>query len=333
MRSTKTVFNWKLSSYRLPFISPLSFHSARLKEKEGLILTFERNGFKGRGDISPLFQFNSETLVDAETQLRAFLSNGAFSGIRPSGYLDTAALFPSVAFGVESALLTLEAAEQGTLLRFLLNSRAASFVPVNGLITSGHTVSDIQAQITRQLQDGISVFKLKVGRASAAEDAKYVNEVSALLPQDCRLRLDANRAWTADEAFLFNSLVRKEKIDYIEEPLQNTHLLDTLPDDFPPLALDESIRENPRHEALNLKTVSTVVLKPSLTGGIHSLTERVQEYHHLGKTCVISSSFESPLGLNVLTELAAALTPGIAAGLDTARYFDPETLQQQFGTF
>ena len=62
------------------------------------------------------------------------------------------------------------------------------------------------------------------------------------------LRLDANRAWTLDEALEFASGIKGIKIEYCEESLKNPEQLDSfLEKSDLPIALDETLfnTENP----------------------------------------------------------------------------------------
>ena len=65
--------------------------------------------------------------------------------------------------------------------------------------------------------------------------------------------------------------------------------------------------------------VAAYVIKPMIIGGVLASLDWITEARSLGKKAVISSAFESPIGLKVLKALAA-LT-GQVPGLGTEHWF------------
>jgi len=146
--------------------------------------------------------------------------------------------------------------------------------------------------------------KLKIGR-----DFSRLRELQAL---GCSVRLDANRAWTLEEALSFDL----GPIEYIEEPLKNPSQLSLLHREKGwPLALDETLYLNEPWE--KIEGVTTLILKPAALGPL----ERTFKLASLGYRAVISSCFESPAGIEFLAKLAYQLAPDELCGLDTEKYF------------
>ena len=81
---------------------------------------------------------------------------------------------------------------------------------------------DHAAGLTNQCQDGLSrgytVFYLKVGKDIVAE-REMVAAVRTAIGPKCRLRLDANGAWTVAEALRNLASLSRFDIDFIEQPV------------------------------------------------------------------------------------------------------------------
>ena len=94
---------WELYNYSLPLENPLRMLSQTLKVRKGLILRlYDQAGNFGEGEISPMPLMHVESLSQAETQLKKFLTKS---------FQQTPDLFkslpPSVRFGFEMAWRTL----------------------------------------------------------------------------------------------------------------------------------------------------------------------------------------------------------------------------------
>jgi O-succinylbenzoate synthase len=141
------------------------------------------------------------------------------------------------------------------------------------------------------------------------------------------LRLDANRAWTEDEARLFAKEVAAARVDYVEEPLRDAKALPQLwLDTHLPLALDETLAEPHGAEALH-GWAAAAVLKPTLLGGVAATLRMAERARGVGVRPVLSAAFESGVGMRGVAALAAA-TGGEAAGLDPYRRLASDVLPE-----
>lgn len=146
--------------------------------------------------------------------------------------------------------------------------------------------------------------KLKIGR-----DFTRLRKLQAM---GCSIRLDPNRAWSLEEALTFDL----GQIEYIEEPLRDSKDLTLLHQEKGwPLALDETLYRNEPWE--EIKGVVALVVKPAAIGSL----ERTYALASKGYRIVISSCFESSIGIDFLQRLAYLLAPDELCGLDTLRYF------------
>jgi O-succinylbenzoate synthase len=219
------------------------------------------------------------------------------------------------------------AAAKGVAFPTLLSGEPSRIVPVNGLLSG--TKSTIMERAKTLLTRGYKAFKLKVGRLSLDDDLAMVRELKSYLGDNVLLRLDANRAWDVDQAVAFAQGLSDTEIDYIEEPVNSFDLLKQLaqePHLALPLAIDESLLEMEPEDLSGLPKMKAVVLKPTLLG-FEKTMRFARKALEVGMTPVISSSFESGVGITVLAQIATSLNlDNVPAGLDTLDWFGEDLL-------
>lgn len=324
-----------LYRYELPFSDPLTLKGITSRHREGLLLQLVgEDGAVGWGETSPLPGFSRESLERAAEQLRDLASSMVGremkdGWIAPDGdfsrELDSMDLAPSVRFGFELALWDLYAVSRGRSLLEVVAPRPAGTVPVNALISSSDTALE---EARRSRSAGYEAVKLKIGGRPVEEDVELARAVSEELADAVTLRLDANGAWSLDEAERFARATAGLRFEYIEEPLADPALLSAFARDYGvPVALDESlVRMEP--EALeDHEYARAVVLKPTLLGGISRTLRFAGCASWLGMQTVISSAYETGVGTAALVALAAGVGEGVPAGLDTYRRLARDVLR------
>ncbi len=296
-----------LLPYALPLTEPVVWGGAAQTERRGVLVRVETDlGSVGWGDAAPLPGFSRETLQETMDAL-----DRAATG-------DASNLPPAARFGLDLALADAAAQDDERPLAFSPDPDVT--LPLAGLVLSGSP-----AEAERLARAGYRTVKLKVGRTDVLTDAARVRAARAAVGPDVALRLDANRAWSGDDARRFADALADVALDFIEEPLADPAGLPELwLDTGLPLALDETL-QGPGGIDLIRGWAAAVVVKPTLVGGIasaHAIAERAQG---VGARVVISAAFESGVGLRGLVALAAA-TGGHAAGLDTYRWLARDVL-------
>lgn len=322
------VAGFQLYRYDLPLTEPLALGGETLERRAGLLLKLTgENGAVGWGETSPLPGFSRESLEEATSELGALAASlpgremtggwaGPDDGI--TRWLDSLGPAPSVRFGLELAVRNLCAAARGASLAELASPGPSGTVPVNGLLTGP---PDRVHKDTRRLRDaGYRAVKLKVGWRSVKEDAGLVRALVGELGEDVALRLDANRAWSFEEAGEFARAARGSRFEYVEEPLRDPVLLpDLVRETALPVAFDESLTTMEPGGLGEHYYAAAVVLKPTLLGGLSAALQLAGEASRLGMTPVVSSAYETGVGTAALVALAAAIDGDVPAGLDTYR--------------
>lgn len=269
--------------YRNPLNTPLTFAGKRLTERSGLLLAYQLGQQTHWGECAPLPGFSFETLADNETALLT----------------DADDLPPAAQFALSSCQWLSQNPVEVSKIR-----------PIPLLVGTPEQMLAKAATLSS------AKAKLKLARQPLQQEIELVKQLQRHQPQ-LKLRIDANRGWSLTEARQFANAVDLAGIDYVEEPCfdlndsiavhQQTGL---------PLALDETTQV-PNYKYSPIEGVKALVLKPTLIGSINRLSEIITAANADAVTAVLSSSFESNIGLTTIAKLASVLTPTEAPGIDT----------------
>ncbi|MSR88759.1 MAG: o-succinylbenzoate synthase [Candidatus Margulisbacteria bacterium] len=284
----------------------VAFESFGTTRKGIYVRLSDHKGFVGLGEIAPLPGFSKESYVDVLEQVQLLPKL-----LKRPVFPDTINWYPSVAFGLESALLTYLASQKNLALADYLSPDAAKSVPKNALIMGEPKTWESHLLAARVR--GISVFKIKIGRHDLESEIETISYLGRDVLLDSEtLRLDANRSWDMDMWLVAEREWRGLPIAYVEEPLKDLSMLNQFYDHIAiAIALDETFREWPITKVLEVPGLTTLIVKPTLMGRVSEVPR------HSGMDLVLSSSFESEVGLSILEEWAKVLSPGVACGLDT----------------
>jgi len=327
-------YSWELFRYSLPLKEPLQMLGQVLNEREGLILRLSEIPFRsstaeifGEGEIAPFPSLHPESLSQAESQIQEYLCSS--SKAKHSSEF----LFGSVRFGLDMALRNLTHSLQESTERNYMSVGYESYkenIIVNGLTSASGKKLELECE---HLQNtGFKTIKIKVGRWTVQEDIERVRNACKILDDDISLRLDANRSWEWEEALDFANALKDCSIEYCEEPLREFQKLEELHKQTGiPLALDETLWNNPNPHFLPKKGVKSLIIKPGIIGTWES-TKFWSAYAEKNKMdLVLSSSFESGLGLHWIARMAATMTrKQTSVGLDTIKYFEHDLIDPPF---
>ena len=191
----------------------------------------------GVGESTALPGYSAETQDDIFNWTTDFLTkheNKQPVELRQIIYNETSPGFRQVSL--------LSAIESATDYHDMFNEHEIS-VPVIGLIQQrayNMLQSELDTLLTRY-----TTLKIKIGMDSFF-DAQRVRMVQMLVPENTQIRVDANQAFTFDQAAEFLYWIDPDYIQYIEQPLPVTQWLEMakLTKLFPQFnfMLDESIR-------------------------------------------------------------------------------------------
>lgn len=333
------IIDIKIFRFQIPLRNPLSIKGQKINSREGLIIRItDETQTVGWGEISPLPGLSKETLAVAQRQILR-LKNDLIAKPLPKSvehgngeltkWLDEFTPCASVRFGLETAVLNLRSLQRRQPMAALISPHYTPQVHVNALL-NGNT-PDVVKEAKELIKQGFRAIKLKVGSQDLAKDIKCVQELSAATGQDALLRLDANQAWDLEEAIKFGEAVGMAAVEYIEEPLKDaTRIPEFYDATMIPVALDESLSQHPVAEIKSLSGVETIIIKPTVQGGVERSCQLAREAKHAGLEIVLTSCFETGLGILALANMAACFSPHIPVGLDTRRWLTQDILLNPF---
>lgn len=283
-----------------------------------------RPGVEGWGECAPLPALSADDGPDYERHLRA-----ACRRLEAEGVLDREALrpWPSVLFGLETALRQWEAAREGSFALWDTPfSRGEAGIPINGLIWMGD-YRKMREQIERKMEAGFRCIKLKIGAIDFEQELALIRHIrSCFTAGEIELRVDANGAFPPTEAL--DKLKRLAELDLhsIEQPIRagQWEEMGRLAEETPlPIALDEELigvhRADEKRRLLETIRPQYIILKPSLHGSFYGCAEWIGLADEIlgGGKWWITSALESNIGLNAIAQWCATLGNPLPQGLGT----------------
>lgn len=219
--------------------------------------------------------------------------------------------YPSMLFGLETALLNLE---RGDRLFDTAFSRGEAGIPINGLVWMG-SYEEMLQRMEQKLEMGFRCVKLKIGAIDFNKELDLVKRIRERFSfHEVELRLDANGAFPFEEALYKLELLSQYAIHSIEQPIkagQWAYMAELCRESPLPIALDEELigvndPEMKRH-MLNVIKPRYIILKPSLHGGMQGCREWISTAKEQGIGSWITSALESNIGLNAIAQFASGV--------------------------
>jgi O-succinylbenzoate synthase len=234
---------------------------------------------------------------------------------------------PSAVFGWETAWLDwLNGGKRLICDSFFWSGQWA--VPINGLVWM-NSFETMLAEARKKIQSGFDTIKIKVGSLEWEEELRLIRTLRSEFPPDkITLRLDANGAWTPEEALLKLQELATFSIHSVEQPIPpgNPLAMARLCSQSPvPIALDEELigqmYDHLKFSLLEQIQPQYIVLKPTLLGGLGQTHQWIKMAEESGIQWWITSMLESNIGLNAVSQLAALYHPILPQGLGTGALY------------
>jgi o-succinylbenzoate synthase len=235
--------------------------------------------------------------------------------------------FPSIQFGLEQALKSLESKDKFQLFPSNFTEGIDS-IPINGLIWMG---SDqfMHQQIKEKLESGFTTIKMKIGAIDFNTELSLLKSIrKEYNANEIELRVDANGAFDPKEALEKLKRLSDMELHSIEQPIKQgqwqemARLCEETPLD---IALDEELIGihfvTKKEELLLTVNPQYIILKPSLIGGIGGSNEWINLSNSHNVAWWITSALESNVGLNAIAQFTYDLGVKIPQGLGTGGLF------------
>jgi L-Ala-D/L-Glu epimerase len=302
---------------RAPFVSASGAIGERALVRVRLV---DADGYAGVGEAAPLPDYHGVNVNDV---LEALDAARAALGAAPSDAppRDTLAewtrMAPAPALAaLDLALWDLEGRRAGQPVWRLLGATSAEPVEVNATIADADRSGAVAAAAEARAA-GFRCVKAKVG---IGDDAGRLAAVRAFLGQEVALRLDANGAWSVEQAIATLGALAPVGIELCEEPVhglaQNREVAAALPDIA--TALDESASAP---DALDDRVCRAVCLKIAACGGITGVLDATHRARAAGYEVYLASTLDGPIGIAAALHVAAAIGPDRPCGLATLGLF------------
>jgi len=324
-----TKFN--IYRYAIPLISPIQIKHLKLKKRIGFIIEIEdETENTAYGEVAPLPGLHKEDMLSSLQQLKKlrseFLNKELPSNLgRLEGefedLLSDYNLYPSVRFGIEMALSNLKINNSKQSIIPFYDSSIDNSIRLNGLVTGSR--EEIIKKVLEYLSNGYSAIKVKVGHKNIEEDVGIINAVVPLCKNRANIRLDANRAWSLEDAVDFGTRVEPKAIEYIEEPVKNSmDLSEFYYETKIPVALDETLVEKPCDFLEEFDWLKAIIIKPSVIGGFEKAKKWTVNALKHDIDPIFSNAFLSGVGLASIAKLVTTLKLNhLAMGLETFKLF------------
>ncbi len=305
-----------------------------LKQKTGWFLKLryeENNPLFGIGEcslipgLSPDDDDLEPTLKKLANEIRSMTSVDLLAALKSSNFI--APNFPSIRFGLEVALNDLHLGGIRMIYKndFVMGNLP---LPINGLVWMGDKAF-MSKQLEDKIKQGYTCIKLKVGAIDLDAELLLVKQMrERFSADDITIRLDANGAFTPEDALETMHKFAKYDIHSIEQPIMagQWDKMARLCRESPlPIALDEELigveSKSLKIELLNAIKPKYIILKPSLMGGLSGAADWIQKAEDLQIGWWITSALESNIGLNAIAQFTAEYQPILPQGLGTGQLY------------
>ncbi len=308
----------------LQFKFPAGTSRGILNQKDTYFLILEKEGKTGIGECSTIPGLSFDYSDDYENNIKEICSLINESKEVPEEFLKK---LPSVKFGFETALLDLENGGRRILFPSGFTDGGMP-IPINGLIWMGNEQFMIR-QIDEKLNAGFTCLKMKVGAINFEKELSVLKYIRKNFNEyDLSIRLDANGAFSTDEALEKLTRLSEYSIHSIEQPIkpkQYEHMERLCAISPIPIAFDEELigihSVHDKTALLREITPAFIVLKPSVLGGLQETMEWIDVARKLNISWWVTSALESNIGLNAIAQWVNTLKPKLVQGLGTGSLY------------
>lgn len=284
-----------------------------------------KSKFVGLGEAGPLFglspEFKIDALEDFKNAIKSLSSDLPNKKFEIPNWISSIPFEqPSFRFAAEMAMIDYLNQKDG--LYFSSDfSRKKMPIPINGLIWMG-TKEYMLKQIQAKLAEGLTCLKLKIGAIDFEAELDLIKYIRAIHSEkELTIRLDANGAFSVNEAESKLALLSKFDIHSIEQPIkagQWMAMANLCKVSEIPIALDEElIGINHPADLLDFIKPAYIILKPSFLGSFNATMNWIKNADERKINWWITSALESNVGLQAIAQFSGQFKPLNPQGLGT----------------
>lgn len=303
---------------------PLQTSYGALRDRELLAVSLtDEDDVTGYGEAAPLEAYDGTSLARVEQALeryRPVLESAA--GMNGAEIVDACRRtddLPEAFAAIDLALWDRAGRRAERPVASLITDTPASAVPVNATLSALDRAGAAE-QAAYAVEQGFDCLKVKVG---IGDDAGRIAAVRATAGAHVALRVDANGAWSVEQAVRNIEALSPSGLELVEEPVHGLAAVREVRERVAVrVAIDETAAE---HGALTAGVADAVCLKISRCGGISGLLAAASLVRASGAEAYVASTFDGPLGIAAGLHAAAALASRgalPACGLATLGIFE-----------
>ena len=261
----------------------------------------------GCGECAPLPDLSCDAIADYGFVLRRLCDS-----VEQSGFLDEALTrpYPSMRFGIEVAMRNLQHGRD--IVYDTPFSRGETGIPINGLVWMG-SYDEMLRRLEEKINAGYHCIKLKIGAIDFEREMELIRIIrNTFSSKDIQLRVDANGAFSPEEAMNKMERLSHFEVHSIEQPIRQRQwkVMAELCKSAPlPIALDEELIgvniPEMKEQLLDVIQPAFIILKPSLHGGILGSEEWIRMADERGVRHWITSALESNVGLSAVAQFCS----------------------------
>ncbi len=315
--------------YSLPFRQRYVSADSAASTRFGLLVFISTSeGIIGIGEASPV-GVGSLAGVDGIVSALGKIAPRLLNHIDAAERFIVEGLPPALSFGLETALRDIRGQSAGFSLAALFGGKPSQLV-VNTIIIS-ELPEKAASEARAALKSGFCCVKLKVGGGTLEKEEAMVAAVRRAVGPDMQIRLDANQAWSVEQAIESIRCLSKYDLEYVEQPVAANDI-----DGMAkvrravsvPLAADESLGSIvDLHNILEAGAADVFIIKAARLGGFRKSLRIANEAAERGHPVVVTTSLESGIGIAASTHLAAAIPSQTKAhGLATGFLLEDDLL-------
>lgn len=320
------MLKYTIKEHTLKFKRPAKTSRNTFKERKIYLvqLTNPQTGKSGIGEAAPLTLLSIDDVENYASILEKYTQH-----VAEEITLDALELkkFPSIRFGLETALLDLRSEDQR--LFDTAFTRSMKSIPINGLVWMAD-LDQMYQEAVQKIEAGFNCIKFKVGAHDFDSECRLIEKIRKQYNAfKLEIRLDANGAFHPTEAREQLTELSRFDIHSIEQPIAvdqwdamaslcNKPIID--------IALDEElIGRSLTEEAdrmLQYIQAQYIILKPNLIGGLAAADEWIKKATASNTSWWATSALESNIGLNAIAQWVSKYKTTLHQGLGTGSLYE-----------
>ena len=311
--------------YILNFKRPAGTSRGTYTTKETYFIKLIKHNTTGIGECALFRGLSADDRPNFETKLASTVKLINENGLN-NNWREELQVWPSILFGMETALLSLE--QNSPIIYPSDFTNGQNGITTNGLIWMGG-IDFMQQQINEKLTKGFKCIKLKIGALNWIDEHRILQQLRAKYsPQTLEIRVDANGGFTPKNAPAILEELNKLNIHSIEQPIaagQFSAMASLCKNSPIAIALDEELigryTKTEKQSMLDQLKPHYIILKPGILGGLKEAEAWIDiaEKQHIGWW--ITSSLESNIGLSAIAQWTYSLQSAMPQGLGTGALF------------